>query len=142
MASCSYICMYVSRYICQDGGAVGFVDFNKLFFALPSLAQPLKQVRSIPEHFFVILSQRRTFSRRNSRKKKGSDNKMAAPEASVHPVRNRLYYHFSLYQTNESCSESVSRRMMLFISFNKSCLRVTAPNVTEAERPFYERSQR
>ena len=31
--------------------------------------------------------------------------------------------------------------MMLLISFNKSCLRVTAPNVTEAERPFYERSR-
>ena len=24
--------------------------------------------------------------------------------------------------------------------FNKSCLRVTTPNATEAERPFYERS--
>ena len=70
-----------------------------------------------------------------------SDNKMAAPEASVHPVRNRLCYHFSLYQTDESCSDSVSRRMMLLISFNKSCFRVTAPNVTEAERPFYARSQ-
>ena len=67
-----------------------------------------------------------------------SDNKMAAAEAYVHLVRNRLFYHFSLYQTNESRSESVSRRMMLLISFNKFCLRVTAPNVTEAERPFYE----
>ena len=42
-----------------------------------------------------------TFSRRNSRKKNRSDNKMAAPEASVHSVRNRLCYHFFLYQTNE-----------------------------------------
>ena len=84
----------------------------------------------------------RTFSRRNSRKKNRSDNKMAAPEASVHPVRNRLCYRFFLYQANASCSESVSRNMMLLISFNKSCLWVTAPNVTEAERPFYERSQR
>ena len=32
--------------------------------------------------------------------------------------------------------------MMLLISFNKFCLRVTAPNVTDAERPFHERSQR
>ena len=40
MASCSYICMYVCMciYICQDGGAVGFVDFTKLSFALSSLA--------------------------------------------------------------------------------------------------------
>ena len=35
----------------------GFVDFTKLLFALSSLVQPLKRVRSIPEHFFVILSQ-------------------------------------------------------------------------------------
>ena len=32
----------------------------------------------------------RTFSRRNSQKKNRSDNKMATPEASVHPVKNRL----------------------------------------------------
>ena len=31
---------------------------------------------------------------------------------------------------------------MLLISFNKSCLPATAPNATEIERPFYERSQR
>ena len=41
-----YICMYI--YICQDGGVVGFVEFTKLLFALSSLAQPLKRVRSIP----------------------------------------------------------------------------------------------
>ena len=29
---------------------------------------------------------------------------------------------------------------MLLRSFNKFCLRVTGPNATEAERPFYERS--
>ena len=58
-----YVCMYVRMYvciiiyICEDGGAVGFVDFTKLLFALYSLAQPLKRVRSILEHFFVILSQ-------------------------------------------------------------------------------------
>ena len=47
------------RYICQDGGAVGFVDFSKLLFALSSLTQPFNRVRSIPKHFFVILSQRK-----------------------------------------------------------------------------------
>ena len=41
-----YVCMYI--YICQDGGAVGFAEFTKLLFALSSLAQPLKRVRSIP----------------------------------------------------------------------------------------------
>ena len=50
MASCSYIYIYVCMYIyiCQDGGDVGFVEFTKLLFALSSLAQPLKRVRSIP----------------------------------------------------------------------------------------------
>ena len=30
--------------------------------------------------------------------------------------------------------------LMLFRMFNNTCLRVTAPNATEAERQFYERS--
>ena len=75
---------------------------------------------------------------RNSRKKNRSDNKMAAPEASVHPVRNRLCYHFSLYQTNESCSQVFQEGGCCL---EGSCLRVTAPNATEAKRPFYERSR-
>ena len=33
--------------------------------------------------------------------KNRSNDKMAAPIASVHPVRNRLRYNFFLYQTNE-----------------------------------------
>ena len=41
-----YIYIYV--YICQDGGAVGFVDFIKLLFALSSFAQPFDQMVSIP----------------------------------------------------------------------------------------------
>ena len=60
MASCAYI--YI--YICQDGGAVGFVDFTKLSFALSSLAQPFDQMGSIPEHVFVILSQRKAYAGR------------------------------------------------------------------------------
>ena len=38
---------------------MGFVDFTKLSFALSSLAQPFGQMRSIPEYFFVMLSQRK-----------------------------------------------------------------------------------
>ena len=57
-----YVCIII--YICQDGGAVGFVDFTKLLFALPSLAQPLKRVTSIPEHFFVIINQRKAWAGR------------------------------------------------------------------------------
>ena len=52
--------MYVLIYICQDGGAVGFVDFTKLSFALYSLAQPFDQMGSISECVFVILSQRKS----------------------------------------------------------------------------------
>ena len=50
-----FVYMYI--YICQDGAAVGFVDFTKLLVALSSLMQPFNRMRSIPEHFFVILSQ-------------------------------------------------------------------------------------
>ena len=58
----------------------------------------------------------------NSRKSR-SDNKMAVPEASVHPVRNRLCYHFTLHQTMESCSKIDIRRIMLLRSVNKfSCV--------------------
>ena len=56
-----FVYMYVSMYIyiCQDGGAVGFVDFAKLSFALSSLAQPFDQMGSISEYVFVILNQRK-----------------------------------------------------------------------------------
>ena len=39
---------------------MGFVEFTKLLLALSALAQPFNRVISIPEHFFVILSQRKT----------------------------------------------------------------------------------
>ena len=38
---------------------MGFVDFTKLLFALYSLTEPFNRVRSIPEHVFIILSQRK-----------------------------------------------------------------------------------
>ena len=41
---------------------MGFVDFTKLLFALSSIAQLFNRVRSIPEHFFVILSQRKAYA--------------------------------------------------------------------------------
>ena len=52
-----YVCIYISVKMAAPWG---FVDFTKLLFAMSSLAQPLKRVRSIPEHFFVILSQCKT----------------------------------------------------------------------------------
>ena len=55
-----YVCMYV--YICQDGGAVGFVDFTKLPFTLSSLVQPFDQMGSIQEYIFVILRQCKAYA--------------------------------------------------------------------------------
>ena len=43
-----HVRIYIYVYICQDGGAVGFVDFTKLSFALSSFAQPFDQMGSIP----------------------------------------------------------------------------------------------
>ena len=101
----------VPPYLSQNGGAQ--VSLNlPCFYSLSSLfAQRFGQIK----YSRILLyntkpspSLRRTFSRRNSRKKNRPVNKMAAPEASVHPVRNRLCYHSFLYQTNESCSQIVS----------------------------------
>ena len=39
-----FMFVYMYIYICQDGGAVGFVEFTKLSFALSSLAQPFDQM--------------------------------------------------------------------------------------------------
>ena len=54
---------------------MGFVDFTKLVFALSSLAQPFNRVRSIPEHVFVILRQRKAcagrFREETARKRTG-----------------------------------------------------------------------
>ena len=51
-------------YICQDGGAVGFVGFTKPSFALSSFAHPFDQMGSIPEYVFAILSQRKAYAGR------------------------------------------------------------------------------
>ena len=104
---------------------MGFVDYTKLLFALYSLAQPLKGVRSIPKHFFIILSQRKAcagcFREETAGKRTGPITRW--------PLRRLLFTRLEIVfvtissftkQTNESCSESVSRRMMLLISFNKS----------------------
>ena len=59
-----YIYIYIYVYICQDGGAVRFVDFTKLSFSLSALAQSFDQMGSIPEYVFVILSQRKAYAGR------------------------------------------------------------------------------
>ena len=54
--------MYI--YICQDSGAMGFVDFIMLSFDLSSLAQPFDQMESIPEYVFIIPSQHKAYAGR------------------------------------------------------------------------------
>ena len=133
-----FVCIYVCMYRAVPWGSLTLLSFIRFVLTCGAIQSSEKYSRTRLRNANPAQSLRRTFSRRNSRKKNRSDSKMAAPEDSVHPVRNCLCYHFSLYQTNESCYQSVSRSLMLLRSFNKSCLRFTAPNATEAERPFYE----
>ena len=71
-AECQFRALYV--YICQDGGAVGFVDFTKLSFALSSLAKPFDQMESIAEHIFVILNQRKAYAGRFQKETAGKEH--------------------------------------------------------------------
>ena len=127
LASCSYISVTKWR-------RSGLLDFTKLLLALSSFAQPFDRMISIQKHYFIILNHRQACAGRSREetagKRRGPVTKMAAPKASVHPVRNRLCYHFFVYQMNESCSRIVSRRLMLLRSLNKSYFPVTAPNAT------------
>ena len=133
MASCSYISVIKWR-------RSGFLEFTKLLLALSSFKQPFDRIRSIQEYVFIILSHRQAcagrFREETAGKKDGCGHKMAALEPSVHPVRNRLCYHFFIYQTNESCSRIVLRRLMLLRSLNKSYLRVTTPNLPRLNGHF------
>ena len=60
--------MFISIYICQGGGAVGFVDFtiDMLYFhsLCLHLRSHLNEIGSIPEYVFVILSQHKFYARR------------------------------------------------------------------------------
>ena len=81
-----------------------FIDFTKFLFALSSLVQPVDQVRSIQEHFFIMLSQLQAYAGRfqeETGKKNRSKSKMATLEPSVHPIRNCLCYHFTVYRPNK-----------------------------------------
>ena len=133
--------MYISVKMAAPWGSLTLLSFHSLCLHLRSHLTKWEVFDSIIRlrNTKPAQSLHRTFSKRHSRKKNRFDDKMAAPKA--HPVTNRLRYNFFLYQANESCFQRVSRRIMLLRSFNKSCLRVTAPDATEAERPFYERSR-
>ena len=93
MASCSYV------YICQDGGAVGFVDFTKLSLALSSLAQPFDQIESIPEYVFVILSRRKAYAGRFQKETAGkrTDPITKWPSRRLLFTRLEIVYHSPLF---------------------------------------------
>ena len=123
---------------------MGFVDFTKLSFALSSLAQPFDQMESVPEHVFVILSQRKAYAGRFQKERAG---KRTGPMTKWSPRRllfTRLEIVFvtisSFTKRTKVVPKVFKEGRMLLRRFNKSCLRVTAPNATKAERPFYERS--
>ena len=131
MYACMYVCVCISVNMAAPWGSLTLLSFQSLCLHLRS---HLTKWGHIPERLFVILSQCKAyagrFQKETAGKRTGPITKWPAREASVHPVRNRLCYHFSLCQTNESCSQSVSRRGMLLRRFNKSCLRVTAPELS------------
>ena len=79
-----FMFVYMYIYICQDGGAVGFVDFTKLSFALSSLAQPFDQMGSNPEYVFVILSHRKAYAGRFQKETAG---KRTGPRTKCPPRR-------------------------------------------------------
>ena len=56
---------------------------------------------------------------------------MATPEASVHPVKNRLCYPLAVYAINESCSQRCSRRIMMLRNLIKILVASYSSNVTE-----------
>ena len=133
-------------YICQDGGAVGFVEFTKLLFALSSLAQPLKQVRSIPEYFFVILNQRKAWAGRFREETVGKRTGLITRWPLRRLLFTRLEIIFvtipSFTKRTKVAQKVFQKSLTLLISLNKSFFWVKAPNVTETERPFYDLSQR
>ena len=124
--------MYV--YICQDGGAVGFVDFTKLSFTLSSLAQPFDQMGSIPEHVVVILSQCKAYAGRFQKETAG---KRTGPKTKWPPRRllfTRLEIVFvaissftkrtkvvlNVFQEGECCLEGLK---ILLAGYSSKCYR-------------------
>ena len=99
---------------------MGFVDFTKLSFALSSLAQPFNQMGSVPEHVFVILSQRKAYAGRFQKETAG---KRTGPMTKWSPLR--LLF---------------TRLEIVFVKISSFTKRTkVVPKVFQ--RPFYERSR-
>ena len=116
---------------------MGFVDFTKLSFALSSLAQPFDQMETIPGYVFVILCQRKTYAGRFQKETGGKRTSPTTKWPSRRLLFTRLEIVFvtiSPFTKRTKVAPSVSRRRV-------SLRRFTAPNATEAERPFYVRSR-
>ena len=73
-------------------GSLNLLSFIHFVFTCAAIWPHLKYSRIRLRNAKPAQSLRRTSSKRNSRNKNRSNNKMAAPEAPVHPIRNRLCY--------------------------------------------------
>ena len=95
---------------------MGFVDFTKL-----SLAKPFDQMRSIPEYFFVILSQRKAcagrFQKETAGKRTGPITKWPPPRllftrleivfVAIFPFTKRTKVVPKVFQEGECCLEAL-----------------------------------
>ena len=111
---------------------MGFVDFTKLSFALSSLAQPFDRMGSVPEHVFVILSQRKAYTGRFQKETAG---KRTGPVTKWPPQRllfTRLEIVFvtissftkrtnvvpKVFQEDECCLEGL---IILLAGYSSKC---------------------
>ena len=89
---------------------MGFVDFTKLSFALSSLAQPFDQMGSVPEHVFVLLSQRITyagrFQKETAGKRTGPLTKWP-PFVTISSFTKRTKVVPKVFQEGECCLEGL-----------------------------------
>ena len=101
---------------------MGFVDFTKFSFALSSLAQPFDQMRSIPEYFFVIMSQCKAcagrFQKETAGKRTGPITKWPPPRllftrleivfVAISPFTERTKVVPTVFKEGECCLEGLT----------------------------------
>ena len=136
-----YICIYdididINMYVCASVTKmvllwVLWFTFICLVFACTVCWSNESYLRTFLYDTKPAKSLRRTFLRSNSQTRNRSDNKMAAPETSVHLGQNGLSYAFAIYLMTERFSQICSIRIMLRTS--KTLLASYSSNVAEVE---------
>ena len=137
MASCSYICIYISVRMAAPWGSLTLLSFHSLCLHLHNHLTNGKYSRIRVHNTKPAQSLRRTFSKKTTGKRTGSITKWPPQRL----LFTRLEIVFVTFSSFTKQTKIVSRRWMLLRRFNKSCLHVAAPNATKAERPFYEHSR-